>query len=72
MPDDTPDPAATMAERDKRLQQAEIVARWTECMEGRRSPRRPADDEAGAADEASAEDESPGRRGPEPDPQLAI
>ena len=38
--DDTPDHAKTMAELDKRLSQAESLARWTEWMEG---PRRRAE-----------------------------
>jgi AcrR family transcriptional regulator len=37
--DDTPDHAKTMAELDRRLSQAETLARWTAWTEGPRGPR---------------------------------
>jgi hypothetical protein len=39
--DDTPDHAETMAELDRRLNQAEGLARWTDWLDGRGGPRRP-------------------------------
>jgi hypothetical protein len=41
--DDTPDHAKTMAELDKRLSQAESLARWTEWLDGPRRGPEPAD-----------------------------
>jgi AcrR family transcriptional regulator len=38
--DDTPDRAETMAELDRRLNQAEGLARWTDWLDGREGDRR--------------------------------
>lgn len=53
--DETPDRADTMAELDRRLNQAEGLARWTDWLDGRDAPRRPAEDEPPLGDAAEGQ-----------------
>lgn len=50
--DDTPDQAATLAELDRRLGQAERLARWTDWMDREREPREEDDEREADGGEA--------------------
>ena len=67
--EDEPDLPRTMAELDRRLDQAETLARWTAWLDGRPRRDEPGPEEptaAGAANDAA--DGAAGEPGPEPQP----